>query len=361
MKRIDRYVACGFLLRFVIAHLVIFGLFVSFDALQRIDHLQKGAIEETLPRLLIYYALQFPTHILDTVPPLLLLAAGLMLVRMSRDGELLTLKASGISVHRVILPIFLCTVPVVTLVLWTRENVVPWSFREQELLDQEMDERVSGPFLLKDADQKAVIFVGRYDYSTHTMSRVCVMEFTSDGALNRTIEADSGGWLQEGGMYLETVSIEEFGKKAGSAKKPKVLLTKRIETSLTPYDFVRAKRNVMSTRLPALTTSELRQRIQHNPDSPYFRVMFHSRLAAPLGCFALLLIGIPLLIGFQHSTQSRALAAVVCVLVAGVVHVLSFVSLSMGITGLIDPVLAAWLPPGLAGALGLYLFGTMHT
>jgi lipopolysaccharide export system permease protein len=361
MKRIDRYIARGYIVRFIAVVLVIFGLYVSFDAVKRIDEIQQGAMEETLPKVLAYYAYQFPTRILDIVAPLLLVAGGLVLVQMSRHGELLTLKASGISLRRTMLPIFICTVPVVGLAFWARESLVPWAFQQEQLLNRELEQKRVGPFLIRDEVEDYKLFVGRYDFSEHTMERVSLLRFYPDGGVRRVLEADNGRWGDGGKIHLETISIQEYDESGNPVDRPEVHTSKSIESSLRPYDFVEAKEDAMRTSLPTFTLLDLHHKVQRNPQNPRFRVMLHSRLAEPLAAFVLLLIGLPLLVGFEHSMQSRVLGAVVCILVAAGFKVLSFVALSMGNTGLIPPLWAAWFMPAVGGGIGLILFARMRT
>lgn len=361
MKRIDRYIVRGYIVRFLAVMLVIFGLYVSFDAVKRVDQIQQGLIEETVPKVLAYYGYQFPTRMLDIVPPLLLVAAGLVLVQMSRQGELLTLKASGVSLRRVILPILICTVPMVGLSFWARESLVPWAFRQQQLLNRELEEKKAGPFLLRDRQEGYRLFVGRYDFAEHTMDRITVLRFYPEGGLRRVLEADSAWWGEQGGIYLETVSIQEYDENGSVLGRPQVHTSKSIESSLGPYDMVEAKEDAMSTSLPTFTLSDLHKQVRRNPENPRFRVMLHSRLAEPAAAFVLLLIGIPLLIGFEHHLESRVLGAVVCILVAAGYQVLCFVALSMGNTGLIPPIWAAWFMPGAGAVAGLALFWRMRT
>lgn len=361
MKRIDRYITRGYLFRFIAAVLIVFGLYVSFDAVKRIDQIQQGSMAETVPRVLTYYAYQFPTRVLDLVPPLLLVGAGLMLVQMSRRKELLTLKASGVSLRRAIFPVLLATIPIVALSVVTREKVVPWSFRKQNILDRELEKKTSGPFLLKDKEEGFKLFVGQYDFAEHSMYRVSIMRFYPEGGIRRMTEAENGWWGEEGRIYLETVSVNEFDENGAITGKPEVHTSVSIKTSLDSYDFVEAKGDAMSTTLPAATIEDLWEQVRQNPDNPRFRVMFHSRLAKPLAPFVLLLIGIPLLIGFEHTLQSRVLGAVVCIVVAAVYHVLSFVAISMGNTGAIHPIWAAWSMPVIGIGVGLFLFSRMRT
>ena len=109
------------------------------------------------------------------------------------------------------------------------------------------------------------------------------------------------------------------------------------------------------------STRELIARIKENPDVPAYRVMLHSRLASALSPFLLLLVGVPVLVGFENSLQSRFVGVIMCILVAGAYYVLTFVFGSMGNTGTISPVLAGWLPVLMTGVGGLWLFEAMLT
>jgi len=298
---------------------------------------------------------------MDVVPPLLLLAAGLMLVQMARNGELLTLKASGISLQRVAGPVFLCSVPVVALVWWAGESVVPRVVREQELIQRELASDVSGPFLLRDEREGWMLFVGSYDFARHTMARVCLMEFYPDGGARRVMEADSASWPREGTLRLERVSIQGFEPSGALSGSVEVLRAREVQTSLRPYDLVLASKDVMSVRMLAFSTAELKRRSASNPHNVRLRVMLQARRVAPFVPFALLLAGIPVLVGFEQTMRSRLLGVLVCIMLMAGFQVLSFICLGLGNAGALHPVLAAWLPVGLTGGVGAWLFGTMHT
>ena len=366
VKRIDCYLSRAFLVRFILSLAVICGLYLSFDALQRVDQIQKLSLRRAAPKVLAYYSYLFPARILDTVPPLLLVGAGLALVQMSCNRELLTLKASGVSLQRVTLPIFFWTLLVVILVFWGRESIVPLCTRNYELIERDLDGKTDDNLVLREPGSNRKLIVGSYDYAHGTMSQVRVIDFhdledSKKIKIKTIIEAESGTWLsEEGRISLETVTIQHFDENGiAQGKQPlPVLPSKLVETSLVPFDFARAQREAI---LPSLTLSDLSRHVRSNPEVPRFRVMLHSRLAAPLMPFVMLLVGIPVLVGFHHSAESRVLAVIICALVAGGLYVLSFVFISMGNTGAIHPVLAGWLPVLLVGPAGIWLFRSMHT
>ena len=360
-KRIDRYLSRAFLVRFILSVLVICGLYLTSDALKRVAQIQKLSVSGAIPKILAYYAYLFPSRILDTVPLLLLVGAGLTLVQMSRNRELITLRASGVSLQRVTLPIFLWTLVVVILVFWARESLVPFCTRQYELLERDLDGEVDGNLVLTEPGRNRKLFVGSYDYALGAMSQVMVMDFYDpEGTIKTIIEAESGTWREDGGISLANVTIQQFDENGmpQHGPPPPVLPTKLVETSLAPFDFVNARREVI---LPVMTLSELARQAHRNPEVPRFSVMLHSRLAATLMPFMLLVVGIPLLVGFPRAAESRVLAVVVCALVAGGFYVLSFVFISMGNTGAMNPALAGWLPVLLVGPVGVWLFSSMRT
>ncbi|MFP4027574.1 MAG: LptF/LptG family permease [Candidatus Brocadiia bacterium] len=373
MKRIDFLIVRGYIIRFVLILLIVFGLYVSFDAVNRLDHIKSESFREAVPRILTYYGYDFPNRATEGIDILLLVAAGLLLVQMSRRGELLTLKASGISLRRVALPVFLCTLPIVTIAFWAKEKVVPMTYRKQAILDRQMEKKVTGPFLLNDETFDYKLYVDSYDFARQRMKGVTLMAFSESGVIKLRIVSESGLWVRTDAeargnaktkanvVSLERVNIEHFDSNGEPEGQPEVRPVKRLKTSLTPFAFVRARQSAMSTRIPTMTFTQLVDHIQTEPNNPRFKLLLHSRIAGHASPFVLLLIGIPLLIGFEHTLQSRVLGAIVCIAVAGTYHVLSFVLASMGNTGLVPPVISAWCVPGLATAIGGWMFASMRT
>ena len=368
MKRIDRYVLVGFLVRFCGVLVVVFGLYAVFDVLKRTDHVREVGVARALPMLLAYYFYLIPTLSLDTVPVLILLSAGLMLVRMSRAGELLTLKASGVDVRRVAVPILVFTLPAVILIAWARERIVPEFTRRHQVLELKLEGKMVSGSQLRDEPYGRLYWVQTYDYRKSTFSRVSVFEFTqpgsdADGAnfLKSITMADSAAWTSDGKIMLETATIQGYDANGLPEGRPVIRDTKLLETSLAPYDFVRANADAINSRMPALTVAQLSRQSRRYPEVKQFAVMLQSRLAAPMVPFALLLIGIPLLVGFETSVRSRMLGLCLCMLVAAGFHVISFVLVSMANTGVIAPFFAAWLPVASTGGAGAWLFATMRT
>jgi len=359
-KRIDRYVSSSFLSMFFGILAVVFGLYVAYDLLKRVEELQDLGTGQILPAMLTYYGYVFPVFALDSVPAVVALAAGLTLVKMSKRRELLTLKASGVSVYRTIAPIFFWTLLISVGILWTREHIVPAVVQQKELMAKQLSGDMGRGLLLKDREFNFKLFVDSYDFSNHSMKRVSIIELHPELTVKRIVEADEGYWAGDGQIRLVGVHIRDFDVKGAKANQPTAMASTTIETTLSPFDFVRA-RSESTARSLFLTLSQLATMMRDNPNVPHYRVVFHSRLASAFTSFVVLLMVIPLLVGFEHSAHSQFVGAVVCIFVVLLYHAMVFVSTSVGESGAVHPVLAGWMPVIVAGPCGIWLFESMLT
>ncbi len=361
-KRIDRYVSVAFLVRLLGCLLLIAVLFTTFDLLKRLEDLRQEGLRESLPVLAAYYGRVVPVFLMDLVPGLVLVSAGMTLVRMSKARELLALKAAGTSMHRVAAPIFFWTLLISVSAFAVRELIVPDMARQRQVLRRILDGKTERSVFVSDPGSNRVLFIGEYDVAAARMKSVSVFEFHPNGRLSRTVRADAAEWMPGGGLLLRNAWQREFGPDGiSSADEEPVQTTMELAVALGPLDLVEAAQQDASGAGARQGLGQLREGIRTYPNVPFFRVAFHSRLATFFTPIILLLAGIPLLIGSERSVNSRMLGVIVCILLAVGLSALTFIFASMGRTGQLDALIAGWMPTIMAGAGGLWLFQSMLT
>jgi len=362
-KKIDRYIGWSFLSRFLGAVCVLGLLYVTFDLLKQLEDIQQAELQQAVRTVASYYGYLLPLFIAQIVPGFLLVSAGMVLVRMAHQRELLVLKACGTSIYRAVAPIFFWTLVITIAVFAFQETLGPHFARMREVLNRVLNNDVEHELLVRDAKYNRRIFVGRYEFPTHSMKRVCVMEFRADNPLRlkKVIQADSGAWGRDNTIALEAVEVRRFDESGAPVDEKSFSPTISIETALTPFDFVRVTQKEGESLSLSYTLPELYRLMRRQPDVPHFRVLFHSRLASFFSPFILLLVGIPFLIGFEHSVGSRFVSVIISIVVAAGFYALTFVFTSMGETQTLPAVLAGWLPPIAGSSLGLWLFQAMLT
>ena len=362
-RQIDRYVTWRFL-AFLVGMLCLLGfLYGSFDLLKRIEDIRHAQVGQQLSLLLRYYLYLLPLFLVDIVPALILVAAGVLLVQMARTRELLVLKASGVSVYRAVAPIFLCAFLISLTCFVFQQSLGPRFARQKELLDKRIDQKVETELLVKDPTYHRRLFIGQYDYTDQAMRNVTVMDFypEDEQRLKAIMRADSAHLDAGGLLQMEDVSLQAFDLGGTPHPEDSPLPSATLQTGLIPFDFVRAAESGDQQTMVMQTLAQLREQIRRNPNVPDFRVVYHSRIAAILSPIILLLVGIPCLIGFETTVKSRFLGVIVSILVAAGFYALSFALSSMGATETVNPILAGWLPSAVGGSAGLYLFQGMHT
>ncbi len=360
-KRIDRYVGGRFLAYYLGSLGLMGSLYAVFDVLKRIEDLREAGIEHAAGRLAAYYGYLLPVFLVDVAPGVTLIAAGLVMVHMARRRELLTLKASGTSMHRITAPIFFWALLLSIGVFAVRETVGPAFTRNKEIIGNTLEGKVETQLLLSDQAASREVFVAEYDFAANTIKGITVMEFYPNGMLKRTVYSPRAAWGAENELVLEDAEIQEFEETGSSESEITAVPELRIQTALRRFDFVRASAERNEGGAPFQTLAGLIRQARIYPEVPYFRVTFHSRLASFFTPILLLLVGIPLLVGFEHSVDSRFLGVVVSFAVASAYYALVFVLSSLGSSDAIGPILAGWLPAILLGVLGLWLFESMLT
>lgn len=362
-KRIDRYITWRFL-SFLAGMLCLLAfLYGSFDLLKKIEDLRQAELSQQLSLLLRYYAYVLPLFLVDIVPALVMVSAGMVMVQMARSRELLVLKACGVSVYRTVAPVFLCAFVISLLGFSFQQTLAPGFARQKELLDRKIEEKVEAELLLRDPSQNRTIWVGQCDYADQSMQNVWVMDFYPGVELHLKAvrRADSATLLPDGKLQLEGVAVQTFDQAGTPKPLGPPLPSETLQTGLAPFDLVSASQQTGEQTMVFQTLGELRDQIRRNPNVPDFQVVFHSRLAAIFSPIILLLVGIPCLIGFEQSVRSRFLGVIVSIVVAAGFYTLGFIMASMGATDTVNPIIAGWLPSIIGGSVGLWLFQGMHT
>lgn len=343
MRKLDCYIARSFLAPFLVATGVILGLYIVGDAFGRLDDFlrEAGGIGVALARMGKLYFLRVPTFLSPVIPVAMLLGAAYGIAQLSGRNELTAMKAIGVSLWRILAPVYAMAVLVAFLGMANREYLVPKvearlaSERSRWTGESERYERITLYF-----DPEETLFTMRYSVDKRHARSMSVTR----KARQEHLEAAEGVPV-EGGWLLKDVKMD-------SETVPEYLL----KTSLRPSDLNRVllDPNVCSIR-------KLQDLIRDKPEDRTYQLLYHSRLTYPFVGLVLVGLGLPFVIGSERLQRSRLLGVGVCVVVGVVFYTIQFIAEALGRSGHLPPALAAWLPTVIFGALGFYLLETLHS
>ena len=357
MKIIDRYVLKHLLVSYAICIISLLGLFTMVDILSNLDRLLgKGPFLDSLWK---YLVAMIPLAYYQIAPGTFLMASMFTLSGLSKNREILALRASGVSIYRVLQPIVIASLLAAVVMAAVQEIVIP---TEAENIRQLGKDKPVSSVMVSDTGGN-VFRIARYYPFDKRMEEIVITIFYPDGSKHWSIHAESAERVKRGWNLHHVRMYEQdergmlqvaFDKKSGQRYPYVVKSSMVFETDIMPSDIESIDRDVNY-----LTFSQLNDQYHRQKYLPHLRVKLHSRISGPLANFVLLLLGVPF--ALRVGRRAMVLNVAVCIAVASAFFVATFFFSDLGADGRISPIAAAWLPVVLFSALGLGLVESVRT
>jgi len=354
-SRLDRYILNAFIPTFFMCLVIISGIYIIIDLLQKLgEFVDMGG--DAFGTGLRYYTFLLPVITFQFFPAITLVAVSIVLVRLVKNREILAMQVAGISLYRILLPIFVVTVFLAFASFGDQEWIIPrFAERLETLRQTSFDNNIQRNVLADDKGNNALIRIWKYDVKAQHMQSAFVIARHENRRKKYTISASEGKWLGNN-VWLLSKAVKHVYDERGRWIAPVQLLdSMEYESDVTPQELGKIRMD------PSLLNFEqLKELCETEPDNPRNSVLFHSRIAYTLTHFVLLLIGIPIVVGFARLSKNLFLRVGLCVLACGIFYSLTFICSNLGNTGMIHPILAAWLPIIILGSVGLLFFDMMR-
>lgn len=370
-RRHDRYILRSFLGILVTTLVFLSSLFVIYDIADRIDKLPKafGAIarlgKSPGGALLEYYLTLLPFLWLRILPIAVLLAAGATLTWLTRQNELAPLVAAGVPTRRVLRPIFLAALGLAVLHTALRETVVPSLSRRHDdlhrlLTDPGKENRFQDVPHFSDSLGGRVSMAAYYPREQRMEDVWITMRHEPGEVPGRVVafrfpgvrwHTDEHEWVAERGGQRRVLEPVETGTDA-QVLPPGTPVALALDPPLLEL-------TLRQGAAIGFSSAEIAALARANPDKARFTLLLHQQWAAPVSMLVMLLLGIPMVFHLGRGHVFRSFAKTLA-LIAAYFLVDSIVS-DMGARGTLSPVLAAWAPHVVFGALGLALMSGIQT
>lgn len=354
-SRLDNYILRAFIPTFFICLIIISGIYIIVDLFQKLeDFLEMGS--NAFSTGIQYYMYLFPVMVFQFFPAVILIAVSIVLVRLMKNRELLAMQVAGISFYRILLPVFVITVFMSFASFGDQEWIVPRLAQRLESLQQaSFSGDIQRNLLLEDKENNSLFRIWRYNNKTQHMQSVFVLARYENKRKKFTISAEEGKWLGDNKWLFSKVVKHKYDEQGRWVAPVLQIESMEFESAVTPVELGEKR---LDTSL--LSFKQLKELCRKEPDNPRNSVLFHSRISYTLTHFVLLLLGIPLVVGFEGLSRNLFLRVGLCVLSCGIFYAISFICSNLGNTGMIHPILAAWLPVVIFGSVGLLFFDMMR-
>ena len=361
MTKIDRYVLKLFLRTVIICFCSLAGIFIVFHAFTSIEDLLRQAQKEgSLITVMLRYYSPYLLLLFDWTGAIIALMAFLFTIGWLRGTrELTAMLSTGISHGRIFRPILIASLVLLVLQLLNRELVLP-NYRDVLLLKaKDWSGEASQPIRAQYDTVNRILVDGR---ALQTKTRTILNPtFRLDGdypMYGDMMLGDSAVWLDAtadhgSGYLIDGVQRPEKIDELPSVgfKGRYILLTSRDQDWLRAgqcffattlhTDFLQTKQSAIRMASIQELVSRVRNPAVHS--SMALRVLLHERLVRLPLDYALILLGLPMVLN-RHERNLFVMIAAVSMTVLGF-FALKTVSGAMGSGGyLLSPMMAAWMP-----------------
>lgn len=345
IRRLDRYIATELLLPFIIGTFAVVLMFVANTLMRFSQDIFGKEINYAAVGQLILFSI--PGTLKLTLPMATTLAAALGMSRLSRESEVTAMRAAGISVRRILLPILLFGGLVSLLSFFLAESVVPRSevkFNDtlRRIFSSGEGIGVRSNVLLKFDNGRYYVNIANVapgEKGAIAMSDIDVFYKPKIGEIWH-YHADDG-YYADGVMTLLQPKIRQLeGEQTISFKvKDKLQITQRISTE-TFFGQPPAKEQT-AVELRA-TIEELRSRGLVDSAEQY-ETEYHNRFSIPLACIVFALFA-PI-IAFHYAKGGAFVGVLLSIIIVFLYYnVWILTSQVLASAGILSPLLGAWTP-----------------
>jgi len=357
MKILDRYVLTKFALPFVYCLFGFIAIWFIFDLSDNLPDFLQG--KASVEFLLAYYKSQIPEIIVISLPIGALLALLYSLTAMSRTNEIISMLGAGLSVTRILMPLFAVGLLLVGVTAYFNYEQAPKAamLKKQMIKDVKRDKPKEPGLtghLYRNREDLRTWYMKRIEQGRNQIYEVQIVQQNAEDDITAQYYArdavyipDTKQWVLYRGMYVEMdkerreTSKEMFEDKVIDGWKETPW---RIASSVMNPDY--------------LSVPELKDYLLFNHDFPEarlapYRTQLAYRYALPWVCLLVIFLAAPM--GIVYSRRGILGGVAIAI---GLFFSLVFVSslfIAFGKGNRIPPVAAAWGPLVVYFGIGLWL------
>ncbi|MGD9580647.1 MAG: LptF/LptG family permease [Vampirovibrionia bacterium] len=355
MKKLDKYIVKSLVETFFFGILIFTSVLLASEAFLDVIK-QISAYGIPLKVALLVVVLKLPAIIVYTLPMALLVSVILTYNRLNNNFEITAVRSVGVSLYRLIVPAVVLGVITALVTVALNEFIVPkanyqarnimlWALTQKNL------PRNNENFVFKDLGEdnclRRLFYVEKY--KNNLMTGVIVIDQTQENTTKiiqaKDVISEAERWIfNDGTVY----TVSNDGDVTNTSSFKTIVLEDPVKIDLKRKDLRSKEYNYLE--LAELIDKQVKK---HGQVSNSVLIKWHSKLAMPVTCILIVLVGVPLALSPPRARFNRGIGF--SVIMIFLFYLLRALSSSLGEINLIPALLAAWLPNIVILILALYL------
>jgi lipopolysaccharide export system permease protein len=359
MRVISRYISLELAKIIAICLGAFIAIYLVIDFFERIDDFLEAKLPLSLA--LHFFMLKLPLVVQQGIPMSVLMGTLITLGLMARSNELMVLKASGIGPVLVVGPIVTLALLASILDFALSEYLVPLtSTRANYIWNVQV---MNHPLPTSFSEEKVWYKSGQVIYNIRVLHAkrgllegVTIHMLDGNFRLTERLDARRGEWDGKSWIFSDGIFIRRTDDGNFTAEH---FQSRRFDLKERPQDFQHLEKASEEMTLAELS-SYVAEIESEGYDSTRYRVDFHGRIAFPFTSLIMAFLGIGVAL-YRGKKGGIAVGVAASVALAFIYFLMFQFMLSVGYTGNLQPVLAAWMPNISFTIASMYIFSqAMH-
>ena len=297
-----------------------------------------------------------------TLPVACLSAVLLSLGRLSGDNEIVAIRASGISLLTLTLPLLTVGLLFSLVLVILNDRLIPYAHFESRKTMMEMGVKnptaVLEPGVFIDSFERYVIFIYRIDQKENKLYNVRIYEPQDNNKPTRTIIAKRGEFIPDMEKKVVKFKLIDGTSDEPDPKNPANFFKLNFKTYFMTLNLAQGGQKKTIDKKPKdMTLKELQAQIAKfkaiQVDTTPLVTEFHEKISMAFSCFIFVLLGIPLAIITRR--KEKAVNFALAFLIVGFYYLLLLGAEALSLQKVLPPQWAMWSPNIILGGLGIFL------
>ncbi|HZJ80960.1 MAG TPA: LptF/LptG family permease, partial [Dysgonamonadaceae bacterium] len=349
---LDRYIIKKFLGTFVFSIVLIISISVVFDINEKIDKFITN--NATVHEIIFDYYLNFIPYYANLFSPLFVFIAVIFFTsKLASNSEIIAILSNGISFKRLLKP-YMISATIIALVTFVFGSyIIPPSNVKRVDFENTYVRKKSVDYASKIQMQAApgvIAYFGSYDNASKTGYSFSLDKF--DG--NRLESRLTANKIEYDSAYHWTIKNYQIRNFEGLEET--ITAGESIDTTLyiTPRDFLISETDHQLMTTPGLAKFIKSQRQRGIGNIQAFEIEYHNRFASIMSAFILTLIGASLSARKVKGGMGLNIGIGLALSMGYILFMT--ISATFAVSGLVSPIIAAWIPNFLFSIIALFLY-----
>jgi lipopolysaccharide export system permease protein len=341
MSRFSRYILRVFFVQFALLLVSFTALLQIFDLLSNsIDVLQRS--DGKFSGLLLYAVLRLPEIVSFLVPFVVLISALMTLGKLERDNEILAYKASGAPYNAVLLAFLPAVALVAVMHFIIADQIVPRSISEMVRRNIYVDISSKDETSVFIQDGRSIVEVESVEKHGSVLKKIRIYNRNPNGILIDQLQADEADYNVKNHQWtLHGVWTAQIQANRGT--QPLFSDQQGWNTHLTPAEFSNLIEMPQAMTLAKIWHFASATDVGVRP-TYFYEAWLQKRIALPISSILMILLAAPVAHGVYRRDRGLAAGIAIGFCLGFLYFVADGLVMSLGESGAVPPVVAAWMP-----------------